>query len=38
MAGTLIEYSGRDGSKWTVRLPVGSTLDVLALLAALGGR
>lgn len=37
MAGTLIEYSRRDGSKLTVKLPAGSTLDVLALLAALGG-
>lgn len=37
MAGTVIEYSRRDGSKLTVKLPVGSTLDVLALLAALGG-
>ncbi len=37
MAGTLIEYSRRDGSKLTVKLPAGSPLDVLALLAALGG-
>ncbi|WP_224373233.1 hypothetical protein [Hyalangium versicolor] len=37
MAGTVIEYSRRDGSRLTVKLPVGSTLDVLALLAALGG-
>jgi hypothetical protein len=37
MAGTLIEYSRRDGSKLTVKLPTGSPLDVLALLAALGG-
>lgn len=33
----VIEYSRRDGSKLTVKLPVGSTLDVLALIAALGG-
>ncbi len=37
MAGTVIEYSRRDGSKLTVNLPTGSTLDVLALIAALGG-
>lgn len=37
MAGTVIEYSRRDGSKLTVKLPTGSTLDVLALIAALGG-
>ncbi len=37
MAGTVIEYARRDGSKVTVKLPPGSTLDVLALLAALGG-
>ena len=37
MAGTVIEYSRRDGSKLTVKLPTGSPLDVLALIAALGG-
>lgn len=37
MAGTVIEYSRRDGSKLTVKLPTGSTVDVLALIAALGG-